>query len=60
MNAILIVQIVGLDLGQILEAYTKNLKYLVSKGFKPKVNAMGNRATNLCQQSNFCLKTFFC
>jgi hypothetical protein len=28
-----------------LEAYTKNFEYLVSKGFKPKDNAMDNQAT---------------
>jgi hypothetical protein len=44
-NAILITPIVGLDSEQILEAYTKNFKYLVSKGFKPKVNVMDNQAT---------------
>jgi hypothetical protein len=44
-NAILITPIAGLDSEQILEAYTKNFEYLVSKGFKPKVNVMDNQAT---------------
>ena len=44
-NAILITPIAGLDSEQILEAYTKNFEYLVSKEFKPKVNVMDNQAT---------------
>ena len=28
-----------------MEAYKKNFEYLVSKGFKPKVNIMDNQAT---------------
>ena len=44
-NAILITPIVGLDLEYMLEAYTKNFEYLVSKGFKQKVNIMNNQAT---------------
>ncbi len=44
-NAILITPIAGLDSGRILEAYTKNFEYLMSKGFKPKVNVMDNQAT---------------
>ncbi len=44
-NAILITPIAGLDLERKLEAYTKNFEYLVSKGFKPKVNVMDNQAT---------------
>jgi len=43
-NAILITPIAGLDSEQILEAYTKNFKYLVSKGFNPNVNVMDNQA----------------
>jgi hypothetical protein len=44
-NAILITPIAGLDSICILEAYTSNFKYLVSKGFKPKVNMIDNQAT---------------
>ena len=44
-NGILITPIAGLDSERILEAYTKNFEYLVSKGFKPKVNVMDNQAT---------------
>jgi hypothetical protein len=44
-NAILITPIAGLDSERILEAYTKNFNYWVSKGFKPKVNIMDNQAT---------------
>ena len=44
-NAILITPIAGLDSELILEAYKKNFEYLVSKGFKPKVNIMVNQAT---------------
>ena len=49
-NAILITPIAGLDSEQILEAYKKNFEYLVSKGFKPKINVMDNQATK--QPSN--------
>ena len=35
----------GMDLERILEAYTKKIEYLVSKGFKPKINVMDNQAT---------------
>jgi hypothetical protein len=58
-NAILITPIAGLDSAQILEAYTKNFEYLVSKGYKPKVNVMDNQATKAIkayltpQQVNF-------
>jgi hypothetical protein len=45
-DAILITPIAGLDSECILvEAYTSNFEYLVSKGFKPKVNVMDNQAT---------------
>jgi hypothetical protein len=44
-NAILITPIAGLDSECILEAYKSNYEYLVSKGFKPKVNVMDNLAT---------------
>ncbi len=44
-NAILIILFAGLDSECILEAYKKNFNYLVSKGFKPKVNMMDNQAT---------------
>jgi hypothetical protein len=44
-NAIHITPIAGLNSEQILEAYTKNFEYLVSKGFKPKVNVIDNQAT---------------
>jgi hypothetical protein len=44
-NTILITPIAGLDSKHILEAYNMNFKYLVSKGFKPKVNVMDNQVT---------------
>jgi hypothetical protein len=44
-DAILITPVAGLDSERILEAYTKNFKYLVSKGFKPKINLMDNQVT---------------
>jgi hypothetical protein len=44
-SAILITPITGLDSECILEAYKSNFEYLVSKGFKPKVNVMDNKAT---------------
>ncbi len=44
-NAILITLIVSLDSERILEAYKLNFEYLVSKGFKPKVNVMDIQAT---------------
>jgi hypothetical protein len=43
-NVILITPIAGVDSERILEAYKSNFKYLVSKGFKPKVNVMDNQA----------------
>jgi hypothetical protein len=45
-NAILNTPIASLDSERILEAYKLNFEYLVSKGFKPKVNAMDNQAIN--------------
>ena len=36
-DAILIAPIAGLDSERILEAYKSSVEYLVSKGFKPKV-----------------------
>jgi hypothetical protein len=44
-NAILFTPIAGLDSECSLEAYILNFEYLVSKGFKPKVNMMDNQAT---------------
>ena len=44
-NAIFATPITGLDLETILVAYKKNVKYLVSKGFKSKLNVMDNQAT---------------
>ena len=44
-NANLITPIAGLDSERILEAYTSNFEYLVSKGLKPKINMMENQAT---------------
>ncbi len=44
-NAILITLIVGLDSEHISEAYKSNFEYLISKGFKPKVNMTDNQAT---------------
>jgi hypothetical protein len=44
-NTILITPIAGLDSERILEAYKVNFEYLVSKGFKPKVNMMDNQTT---------------
>jgi hypothetical protein len=46
-NAILATPIPGLDSTNILAAYKKNFEYLVSKGFKPKLNVMDNQATNM-------------
>jgi hypothetical protein len=43
-NTILITPIAGLDSERILEAYKSNFEYLVSKGFKPKVNMMDDQA----------------
>jgi hypothetical protein len=42
-NAIFAVPIPGLDSKSILDAYKKIFKYLVSKGYKPKVNVMDNQ-----------------
>jgi hypothetical protein len=44
-SAFLIAPIAGLDSERILEAYKLNFEYLVSKGFKLKVNMMDNQAT---------------
>jgi hypothetical protein len=44
-NAILGTPIAGLDNVSIFEAYKKQLKNLVNKGFKPKLNVMDNQAT---------------
>jgi hypothetical protein len=35
----------GLDLQSILDAYKKNFKFLVSKGYAPKIKIMDNQAT---------------
>ena len=44
-NAIFAMPIPGLDSNSILVAYKKNFEYLVSKGYKPKINIMDNQAT---------------
>jgi hypothetical protein len=44
-NAIFATPIPGLDLKNILDIYTKNFEYLVSKGYTPKINVMDNQAT---------------
>jgi hypothetical protein len=44
-NAILAMPIPSLDSQSILEAYTKNFEFLVSKGYTPKINVMDNQAT---------------
>ncbi len=44
-HTILITPIACLDSECILEAYKSNFEFLVSKGFKPKVNVMDNQAT---------------
>jgi hypothetical protein len=41
-NTILMTPVAGLNSKYIWEAYKKNFKFLVSKGFKPIVNVMGN------------------
>jgi hypothetical protein len=43
-NTILITPMADLDSKCILEAYKLNFEYLVSKGFKPKVNMIDNQA----------------
>ena len=49
-NAIFAVAIPGLDSKSILEAYKKIFEYLVSKGYKPKVNVMDNQATKTIKE----------
>jgi hypothetical protein len=44
-NAIFATPIPGQDSKNILDAYTKNFKYLVSKGYTPRINIMDNQAT---------------
>ncbi len=44
-NAIFAMPIPGLDSQSILDAYKKNFKFLVSKRYTPKINAMDNQAT---------------
>jgi hypothetical protein len=44
-NDIFVTPIPGLDSENILNAYKKNFKYLVSKGYTPKFNVMDNQAT---------------
>jgi hypothetical protein len=34
-----------------LEVYKKNFEYLVSKGFKPKINVMDNQANKAIKAS---------
>jgi hypothetical protein len=48
-NVIFAAPIPGLDSKNILDAYTRNFEYLVSKGYNPKINIMDNQAT---KQSN--------
>ncbi len=43
-NAIFATPIPGLDSENILNAYKKNIEYLVSKGYTPKINVMYNQA----------------
>jgi hypothetical protein len=45
MNAIFATPIPGLDSKGILVAFKKNFEYLVSKGYKPKINIMDKQAT---------------
>jgi hypothetical protein len=45
MNANFSTPIPGLDLENILKAYKKNFKYLVSKRYTPKLNVMDNQVT---------------
>jgi hypothetical protein len=44
-NAIFATPIPGVDLQSILDAYNKNFKFLVSKGYTPKINIIDNQAT---------------
>jgi hypothetical protein len=44
-NAIFATPILGLDSKNFLDAYTRNFKYLVSKGYTPKINIMDNQVT---------------
>ncbi len=46
-KTIFAVPLPGLDSKNILDAYTKNFEYLVSKGFTPKINIMDNQATKV-------------
>ncbi len=50
MNAIFAVPILGLDSKSILDAYEKIFEYLVSKGYKPKVDVMDNQATKAIKE----------
>ena len=43
-NTILVTLILGLDDKSIFNAYKQNFEELLSKGFKPKLNAMDNQA----------------
>ena len=49
-NAIFAVPIPGLDSKSIVEAYKKIFEYLVSKGYKLKVNIMDNQATRAIKE----------
>jgi hypothetical protein len=49
-NAIFAIPIPGLDSKSILDSYKKIFEYLVSKGYKPKVNVMDNQATKAIKQ----------
>ena len=44
-TAIFAAPITGLDSETIMAVYKKNFEYLISKGFKPKLNVMDNQAT---------------
>jgi hypothetical protein len=59
-NAILATPIPSLDSKSILDAYANKFKYLVSKGYTPKVNVMDNQATKVIkaypQPQNICLQ----
>jgi hypothetical protein len=50
MNAIFTVPILGLDSKSILDTYKQIFKYLVSKGYKPKVYVMDNQATKAIKE----------
>jgi hypothetical protein len=49
-NAIFAIPILGLDSKSILDAYKKIFEYLMSKGYKLKVNVMDNQATKAIKE----------